>query len=61
MKLTKSQKKIQDRRSVVYQAYLSDDCDSVQQTVEKMAKKYGVSTVTIYGDIKAMKKEVENG
>ena len=56
MSLTKSQKKIQDRRSVVYKEYQESD-NTVQEIVDKMAKKFNVSTVTIYSDIKIKKGE----
>lgn len=56
MNLTKSQKKIQDRRSIVYKEYQTSD-NTVQEIVDKMAKKFNVSTVTIYSDIKIKKGE----
>lgn len=56
MNVTKSQKKIQDRRSIVYKEYQDSD-DTVQEIVDRLAKKFNVSTVTIYSDIKIKKGE----
>lgn len=61
MKITKAQKKIQDRRSVVYKEYQTEDNGTVQEIVNRMAVKFNVSTITIYSDIKAKKGEPENG
>lgn len=53
--LTQKQEIIKNRRSVVSEAYTKlDGKDAVTPLVDYLAKRFKVSHVTIYGDIKAL-------
>ena len=56
MELSKSKKKIHDRRSFVYKEYCVNVAP-MDKFVGKMAMKFGVTTITIYNDIKFKKRE----
>jgi len=56
MSLTQAKQKVKDRRDYVYKAYVNKPADlAVTTLVNTLSKKYKVSTVTIFGDIKKMK------
>jgi len=58
MELTQAQKKIKDRRDYVYLAYTNKPGDlATTSLVNALSKKFKVSPVTIYGDIKIKKGE----
>ena len=53
--LTNKQQVIKDRRDAVGKAYTEKpEQDAVTTLVEKLAKKYNVTQVTIYGDLKIL-------
>lgn len=57
MELTQAQQKIKQRREYVSDAYNNKpDGLAVTSLVNSLSKKFKVSSVTIYGDIKMIKK-----
>lgn len=57
MKLTNKQQSIKDRRKYVYNAYINIPFDlAVSTLVKALSKKFNVTEVQIYNDIKEMKK-----
>jgi len=58
MELTNKQKSIRDRRKYVYDCYNNIDPNlAVSVLVGTLAKKYNVTDVQIYNDIKYMKEQ----
>lgn len=55
MELTNKQKAIQERRHLVYSAYINRDEMAVSMLVKALANKFKVTEVQIYNDIKHQK------
>lgn len=60
MELTNKKKAIKERREYAYTAYINKPLDlAVSSLVKAIARKFNVTEVQIYNDIKAEKRSVE--